>query len=101
VFYRYEELEPDVMLPDRLARAEAIAQGLPDAEIHAMERRQVDLHLPTLDEVVQGDVSRTGFTVYLGGFDWVTFPTPPHVLSKFPDLMPLPQQAYTPEEPPV
>ncbi len=28
---------------------------------------------------------------YFGGFDWVTFPTPQHVLQKYPQFLPLPQ----------
>jgi hypothetical protein len=98
VFYRYEELQADALQADRYQRAVAIAAGLPDAEIRAIEHRVVDLYLPNMDEVVQGDMSRNGFTVYLGGFDWVTFVAPPHLLSRFPEFLPLPQQTAVPEE---
>jgi hypothetical protein len=52
------------------------------------------LQVPGVDKPVTGDLARSGFTVYLGGFDWVTYPTPAFLLQKFPDLMPLPQQVF-------
>ncbi len=85
MFYRFEELQSDVIL-------------LPDAEIRVIDRRVVTLHLPNLKSDVTGDVSRTGFTVYFGGFDWVTFVAPSQIVSKFPDLAPLTQQTYAPDE---
>jgi hypothetical protein len=99
VFYRYEELEPGALQADRQERAAAIAAGLHESEIRSIERRTVALFCPNMREVVEGDVSRNGFTVYLGGFDWVTFATPAHVVSKFPEFLPLPQQAPMPDEP--
>lgn len=98
MFYKYQSLTPDALPPDRLQRANSIAEGLPEAEILDVERRFVRLQLPNLDEVVEGDVTRTGFTVYLGGFDWVTFTTPQVLLQRFPEFMPLPQQVYATEE---
>ena len=98
MFYRFEELQPDVILADRFERAQAIADGLPDAEIRDIDRRVVTLHLPNMKSDITGDVSRTGFTVYFGGFDWVTFVAPSQIVSKFPDLAPLTQQTYAPDE---
>jgi len=98
VFYRYDDLQPDALQSDRYDRAVAIATGLPDAEIRSVERHMVALYLPNLGEAIEGDVSRTGLTVYLGGFDWVTFAAPPHVLARFPEYQPLPQQSSTVDE---
>lgn len=99
MFYKYQSLTPDALLPERLERAKLIAEGLPEAEIVNIERRFVRLKLPNIDEEIEGDVTRSGFTVYLGGFDWITFPTPPVLLQQFPEFMPLPQQqAYVTEE---
>lgn len=98
MFYRIEDLQPDVIMEDRYERAAAIAQALPDAEIRTIDRRQVTLFLPAAGAEVVGDVSRSGFTVYLGGFDWVTYPAPPQILAKFPELAPLPQQTFSPDE---
>ena len=47
-----------------------------------------------MDELVVCDITTTGLTVYLGGFDWVTFPTPQHILQRYPEFLPLPQAAY-------
>ena len=95
MFFRYDEMPIDALLDERAERAKVIAEGLASAEIRFIERRNVELYLPNLDEVVAGDVSRLGLTVYLGGFDWVTYPTPAHLLARFPEFMPLPQQTYT------
>ncbi len=89
----------DVIAEDRAKRAEAIAQGLAEAEIGAIERRHIVLSLPTLEEPIEGDVTQSGITFYLGGFDWITYPTPPQVLQKFPQFLPLPQQVFRDEEP--
>lgn len=93
MFYRFDELKPEELQADRYDRAIAIAAGLADCEIRSIERRVVRLFLPSMGDVVEGDVSRNGFTVYLGGFDWVTFAAPPHVISRFPDFQPLAQQS--------
>jgi hypothetical protein len=94
LFLKYQELDPEFLPPERWERATSIAVGLPNAEVVEIERRSVKLRMPETDDLVDGDVSRTGFTVYLGGFDWVTYPTPQYLLQKFPDLMPLPQQVF-------
>jgi len=94
VFYKYPDVPLTALAVDRAERIEAIAQGLPRAEIETIVRRMVSLRLPTLEAPVDGDVAQSGFTVYLGGFDWVTFPTPPHLLQKFPEFLPLPQQVF-------
>lgn len=93
MFFRWPDIPADLLSPERAERAKAIADGLPDSEIVAIERHNVKLMLPD-DEEVEGDVTQSGFTVYLGGFDWVTFPTPPHLLQKFPEFLPLPQQVF-------
>jgi hypothetical protein len=99
LFIKVQDMTPELLPPDRLARAEAIAAGLPDSEIIDIERHVASLRIADVDGLVTGDVTTTGFTVYLGGFDWVTYPSPPHLLARFPDLMPLPQQVFSvPEE---
>ena len=75
--------------------SERIARGLPMAEIVEIERRKIKVRLFGSDEIVPGDITQSGFTVYLGGFDWVTFSTPQHILQKFPEDLPLPQQVYS------
>lgn len=99
MFHTYEELSPDMLSPERFEWATAIGKGLAHAEIVEIVRRNITLRIAGLDEPVVGDVARSGFTVYLGGFDWVTFPTPSYLLQKFPDLMPLPQQVFSAPEP--
>ena len=98
MFLDYEELVPEILSPDRLEWARAIGLGLDKSEIVDVLRRTVTLSIPGVGKPVVGDLARSGFTVYLGGFDWVTYPTPSYLLQKFPDLMPLPQQVFnTPE----
>jgi hypothetical protein len=97
LFYKYQALTPNALAPRKSERATMIAAGLPESEIVDIERHFVRLYLPNLGETIDGDVTNRGFTVYLGGFDWVTFPTPPHLLQKLPEFMPLPQQAFIPE----
>lgn len=98
MFVRYQDIIPEMLPPDRWARASAIAAGLPDSEIVEIARHIATLRVAGVDGSVTGDVTGTGFTVYLGGFDWVTYPNPPHLLSRFPDLMPLPQQVLNVQE---
>ncbi|MFN2115495.1 MAG: hypothetical protein ACK2T6_07250 [Anaerolineae bacterium] len=95
MFHQYKSLTPNALPPEKAERAALIAAGLPDSEIVNIVRRTVTLHLPNLDEDIEGDVTHNGYTVYLGGFDWVTFPTPPHLLQHFPEFVPLPQQQVT------
>jgi hypothetical protein len=94
VFLKYPDLPPGILSEDKAERAEAIAQGLQRAEIIDVKRRNLTLQLKGMDEPVLCDITTTGITVYLGGFDWVTFPTPQHILQRFPEFMPLPQQVY-------
>ena len=95
MFYKVEELQPGALSQERVALVEQIESGLPKAEIVAIDRRNVTLTLPDGTEIV-GDVAPSGFTVYLGGFDWVTFKTPAPVLHRFPQFMPLPQAPIAP-----
>lgn len=97
MFHKYRSLTPNALSPERSDQATLIAAGLPDSEIVSILRRAVTLYLPNIDENIDGDITHNGLTVYLGGFDWVTFPTPPHLLQKFPEFVPLPQQAYPPD----
>ena len=46
-------------------------------------------------EIVEGDVTQSGLTVYMGGFDWITYQTPQVLLQKFPEFLPLPQQVFS------
>jgi hypothetical protein len=98
VFLKYPDIPPGALSPENAELVEAIAQGLQRSEIVDVQRRFVQLQLKNLEEPVNGDVSSAGFTVYLGGFDWVTFATPQHLLQRFPEFVPLPQQAYPGEE---
>ncbi len=97
MFYKWPNVPFESLQSDKAERVKAIAVGLGEAEIEEIRRRFVTLKLPNLDEAVEGDVTQTGITVYLGGFDWVTFPTPPQVLQKFPEFLPLPQQVFRDE----
>jgi hypothetical protein len=94
LFYKYPDIPFETMSEDKVRRIEALAQGLPRARIAGRERRFLMLEVQGLDEPVEVDVAQSGVTVYLGGFDWVTYPTPQHILQKFPEFMPLPQQIY-------
>jgi hypothetical protein len=94
LFFKYPSIPPGAITSDRLEHMHALAEGLPRAEIVEIQRRQVKLRLPGVEQLVEGDVSQSGFTVYLGGFDWVTFPTPQHLLQKYPEFLPLPQQVF-------
>ena len=95
MFFNYQDLKSGSLSPERQALAERIAAGLPKAEVIGTERRNVRLRLPD-DTVIEGDVTASGLTVYLGGFDWVTFETPPRILQQFPQFLPLPQQVMAP-----
>ena len=97
MFFKYPDIEEGSLAPEKDQRVIEIAAVLPKSEIVSMQRRFVELRGADGD-VVTGDVAPGGFTVYLGGFDWVTFPTPQHVLLHYPELMPLPQQPYRPDE---
>jgi len=98
LFHKYQDLAPGALPEHSAVRADAIAAGLPKADVLDVERRVVTLHVPGIEGDVVGDITRMGFTVYLGGFDWVTFQTPQHLLHKFPEFMPLPQQVLNPED---
>ncbi|MCE7939367.1 hypothetical protein DCC79_13625 [bacterium] len=98
MFFKWPNIPPDSMTPERMAYADEVGEALPRAEIVEIQRRIVKLKLPDSDTVVEGDVTQSGFTLYLGGFDWVTFPPPPKVLQKFPEFMPLPQQVFRSDE---
>lgn len=89
MFYKYPNFPPGAFDDDRLERIERIAAGLPKAEIIEMKRKVIEFELPK-GERVTGDIAPTGFTVYLGGFDWVTFQSPPQLLLKFPQFVSLP-----------
>ncbi len=92
MFMNYPDIPPGALAPEKQEWVNTVAQGLQRAEIVKIRRQFVTLRLRNADDVIEGDVSPTGYTVYLGGFDWVTFPTPQHVLQRFPELLPLPQQ---------
>lgn len=98
MFLKYPDIPAGALSPEKLERVETIAQGLQRSEIADVRRRFVTLTLKGSDEPVEGDVTSAGFTVYLGGFDWVTFHTPQHLLQRFPEFLPLPQQAYQDED---
>lgn len=93
MFFNYPDIPAGAMAPERLVDANQIGEGLPRSTIEKIVTRFVTLRLPD-GKTVTGDVAQSGFTVYFGGFDWVTYPTPPHILQKFPQFMPLPQQMY-------
>jgi len=94
LFFKWPNVPADALTDDRFERAKVISDELAQAEIVEIIRRNVKLRLPESETVVEGDVTQSGFTVYLGGFDWVTFPTPQRLLQKFPEFMPLPQQVF-------
>lgn len=98
MFFRWPNVPPEAVNPDVSERLKIIADNLINAEIVEIERHNVKLQVPELDQVLAGDVTQSGFTIYLGGFDWVTFPTPPRLLQKFPEFMPLPQQVFSDED---
>jgi hypothetical protein len=99
LFYTIHELVPDALAPDLYLRAQVIGEGLNESTVIGVENKYVTLRLPNSPDPVIGDVSRTGFTVHMGGFDWVTYPTPHHLLQKFPEFLPLPQQGFgTPDD---
>ncbi|MCB0215173.1 MAG: hypothetical protein H6648_01415 [Caldilineae bacterium] len=100
MFYKWPNVPPNALTEDRAERAERIAAGLAKAEIGDITRRMVTLKLPDTGELVEGDITQSGFTVYLGGFDWMTYSTPPQLLQKFPEFLPLPQQAFADGEAP-
>lgn len=90
MFYKLDELKPGALSVERVELVERIEAGLKKAEIVKILRRHITVELPS-GERINGDVAPSGFTVYLGGFDWVTFKSPAQVLQKFPQFMPLPQ----------
>jgi hypothetical protein len=94
VFYRWPDIPAGALAPEKAELAKEIAEGLPDSEILDILRKFVHIRLPNHDDPLEVDVTQVGLTVYLGGFDWVTFPTPPHILQKFPQFLPLPQQVF-------
>lgn len=93
VFFRYPEIQEGSLAPEKAERVEHLAAKLPSATVAKIRRRFVALEMDD-GEKVEADVSNTGITFYLGGFDWITFQTPPQVLQHFPEFMPLPQLAY-------
>jgi hypothetical protein len=94
VFFKWPHIPQNALTEDRAEQAQRISRGLPMAEIVEIKRRMVKLKLHCSGEIVDGDVTQSGFTVYLGGFDWVTYTTPQHLLQKFPEFLPLPQQVF-------
>lgn len=93
MFFNYPDIPHGAMAEDRRIEANKIGEGLQRSSIERIETRFVTLSLPH-GKTIKGDVAQSGFTVYFGGFDWVTYPTPAHILQKFPQFMPLPQQMY-------
>jgi hypothetical protein len=93
VFFRYPEILEGELAPEKQQRTEDLAADIPDAEIVSVLRKFVILRGSRCGDF-EADVTPTGVTVYLGGFDWVTFPTPPHILQEFPELIPAPVQSY-------
>lgn len=94
MFMKYPDIPSGALEPEALERVETIAQGLQRAEIVKIRRTFVTLRLRNTETEIEGDVTPLGYTIYLGGFDWVTFPTPQHVLQRFPEFLPLPQQMF-------
>lgn len=94
MFFKYPDIPPGSLAEDRELRAKFLGERLPRSKIVDIRNREVTLELVDNGEHVVGDVAHAGFTVYFGGFDWVTFPTPQHVLQKFPQFLPLPQPSY-------
>lgn len=94
MFYQYPNFPPGAFDDDRLERIERIANGLAKAGIVELKRRVIEFELPG-GERVTGDIAPTGFTVYLGGFDWVTYPSPPQLLLKFPQFIPMPSSSHS------
>ncbi len=97
MFYRWPDIPENGLTRERAEIAAAIAAGLPKAEIVDHDRRFVRFRIPGHDRVFEGDVTQAGVTVYLGGFDWVTYPSPNHILQYFPQYLPLPQQVFRDE----
>jgi hypothetical protein len=95
MFYKVEKLQPGELSIEKVARVELIEAGLPKSKIIEINRKYITVELSDGTEIV-GDVAPSGFTVYLGGFDWVTFKTPSPILHKFPQFMPLPQAPLPP-----
>jgi hypothetical protein len=96
VFFRYGEISEGALSQDKADKADVIAAGLGDAELSEIQNRFVKLKVPGMDAPLDADVSLAGLTVYLGGFDWVTYPTPQGILQHFPEFLSLPQQVYRP-----
>lgn len=91
MFFKYPNIPAGSLSQEREERAKFLADRLPRSTIVDTDNRFVTLELVDTGEQVRGDVAHSGFTVYFGGFDWVTFPTPQHVLQKYPQFLPLPQ----------
>ena len=98
MFFTWPNVPPNALTTERAELAERIASGLAGGELVESERRRVVLRLADSEERISGDISRVGVTVYLGGFDWVTFQTPQFLLQKFPEFLPLPQQVFGSED---
>jgi hypothetical protein len=94
VFFRYGEISEGSLSKEKAERASRIADGLVDAELVEIQNRFIRLKVPGMEELLDADVSLAGLTVYLGGFDWVTYPTPQPILQHFPELLPLPAQVF-------
>lgn len=97
MFFRYPDIKDGSLAPEKAEHVHSLAEELPESEIVDTKRRFVTLRTPSGD-VIEADVSPSGLTVFLGGFDWVTFPTPQQVLMHYPELMPLPQQVFRTSE---
>lgn len=94
MFFKYNNIPNGALSSERAEYVQNVLKGLPRAQIVETTRHLITLKLTNMEDLLQGDVTQSGLTVYLGGFDWVTFPTPQHVLQKFPEFLPLPQQVF-------
>ncbi len=101
MFFTWPNVPQTAMTPERYEQVERIAHALPRCDIVAVDRKVITLKLPDSDETVTGDITQSGFTVYFGGFDWVTYPTPAQLLQRFPEFLPLPQQVFADGEEPL
>lgn len=95
MFFKWPNVPPYALTEDRAEKANRIADGLAGSEIVSVTRRMVKLQLADTGEIVEGDVTQSGLTVYMGGFDWITYQTPQVLLQKFPEFLPLPQQVFS------
>ena len=93
MFFRHSDLLEGALSHEKAARAADVGERLQNSLILNIKRKFVTLDIG-LGEPLTADVGPGGITVYLGGFDWVTYPTPQHILQNFPEYLPLPQQVF-------